>query len=215
MTIYSKPAKYGTIAEGDVIEPDHMTDLYDALYDTILPGGITADQLATGSVTADAIAASAVTTVKIAPDAITATEIDDGAVTVTKLADGCLTKDVTGRGKMADGFVDFTHVSNGISQCAVGYWDGDGSSPRDVTTITGLGGGTAIGFDPTFVLACGGVQSLTVKTEDNPSGESLSITAGSSPNYITELIVGGFTVESFMNASGTRYYFIAFNSTAV
>ena len=65
MTTYTRPVVNGTPTTGQTIKAAHINEPVDFLFDTVLAGGITDDQLAALSVTEGKIATAAVTQSKI------------------------------------------------------------------------------------------------------------------------------------------------------
>ena len=65
MTTYTRPLGGGTPTTGQVVKAVHVNDPIDQIYDTILAGGITADQIAAGAVDTSELATAAVTAVKM------------------------------------------------------------------------------------------------------------------------------------------------------
>ncbi len=65
MTTYTRPLGGGTPTTGQVVKAVHVNDPIDQIYDTILAGGITADQIAVGAVDTSELATAAVTAVKM------------------------------------------------------------------------------------------------------------------------------------------------------
>ena len=65
MTTYTRPLSGGTPTTGQVVKAVHVNDPIDQIYDTILAGGITADQIATGAVDTSELATAAVTAAKM------------------------------------------------------------------------------------------------------------------------------------------------------
>ncbi len=65
MTTYTRPLVNGTPTTGQVVKAGHVNEPIDQIYDTILAGGITADQIAVGAVDTSELATAAVTAVKM------------------------------------------------------------------------------------------------------------------------------------------------------
>ena len=65
MTTYTRPLGGGTPTTGQVVKAVHVNDPIDQIYDTILAGGITADQIAAGAVDTSELATAAVTAAKM------------------------------------------------------------------------------------------------------------------------------------------------------
>ena len=65
MTTYTRPLGGGTPATGQVVKAVHVNDPIDQIYDTILAGGITSDQIAVGAVDTSELATAAVTAAKM------------------------------------------------------------------------------------------------------------------------------------------------------
>ena len=65
MTTYTRPLGGGTPTTGQVVKAVHVNDPIDQIYDTILAGGITADQIAVGAVDTSDLATAAVTAAKM------------------------------------------------------------------------------------------------------------------------------------------------------
>ncbi len=65
MTTYTRPVVNGTPTTGQTIKATHINEPVDFLFDTVLAGGITADQLASLAVTEGKIATAAVTQTKL------------------------------------------------------------------------------------------------------------------------------------------------------
>ncbi len=65
MTTYTRPLTEGTPTTGQVVKAGHVNEPIDQIYDTILAGGITADQIAVGAVDTSELATAAVTAAKM------------------------------------------------------------------------------------------------------------------------------------------------------
>ncbi len=65
MTTYTRPVTGGTPTTGQVVKAVHVNEPVDQIYDTILAGGITSDQIAAGAVDTSELATEAVTAVKM------------------------------------------------------------------------------------------------------------------------------------------------------
>lgn len=66
MTTYTRPISiHGTPTTGQVVKAGHVNEPIDQIYDTILAGGITADQIAAGAVNTTELATAAVTRAKM------------------------------------------------------------------------------------------------------------------------------------------------------
>ena len=65
MTTYTRPLGGGTPTTGQVVKAVHVNDPVDQIYDTILAGGITSDQIAAGAVDTSELATAAVTAAKM------------------------------------------------------------------------------------------------------------------------------------------------------
>ncbi len=65
MTTYARPLVNGTPTTGQVVKAAHVNEPIDQIYDTILAGGITSDQIAAGAVDTSELATEAVTAVKM------------------------------------------------------------------------------------------------------------------------------------------------------
>ena len=65
MTTYTRPVVNGTPMTGQVVKAAHVNEPIDQIYDTILAGGITADQIAAGAVDTSELATAAVTAAKM------------------------------------------------------------------------------------------------------------------------------------------------------
>ena len=65
MTTYTRPLVNGTPTTGQVVKAGHVNEPIDQIYDTILAGGITADQIAVGAVDTSELATAAVTAAKM------------------------------------------------------------------------------------------------------------------------------------------------------
>ncbi len=65
MTTYSRPLTGGTPTTGETVLAVHVNEPIDQIYDTILAGGITGDQIATGAVDTSELATEAVTRAKM------------------------------------------------------------------------------------------------------------------------------------------------------
>ncbi len=65
MTTYTRPLGGGTPTTGQVVKAVHVNDPIDQIYDTILAGGITKDQIAAGAVDTSELATAAVTAAKM------------------------------------------------------------------------------------------------------------------------------------------------------
>ena len=65
MTTYTRPLGGGTPTDGQPVEAVHVNDPIDQIYDTILAGGITSDQIAAGAVDTSELATAAVTAAKM------------------------------------------------------------------------------------------------------------------------------------------------------
>ncbi len=65
MTTYTRPVVNGTPTTGQVVKAAHVNEPIDQIYDTILAGGITADQIAAGAVDTAELATAAVTAAKM------------------------------------------------------------------------------------------------------------------------------------------------------
>ena len=197
MTIYSKPATYGTIADGKLLQPDHLTDLYEHIYDTILDGGITSDQISDDAVTTAKIGTGQVTAAKIATDAVTTVKILDEAVTTAKLEENCLSADGAGRALMQDAFVTYAKVTNGIGRFAMGTYTGDGDPTQAIEDP---------GFQPTFLMIVGPNRNmLAIKMDagDHASGYAWTLSNGIQPGIIDSFDTDGFTVSSTFSHAET------------
>ncbi len=90
MTTYTRPLVNGTPTTGGVVEAGHVNEPIDQIYDTILAGGITSDQIAVGAVDTSELATAAVTEAKLATAAVTAAKMDgtlpDGSAMATSTA---------------------------------------------------------------------------------------------------------------------------------
>ncbi len=80
MTTYTRPVVNGTPTTAQTIKAAHINEPVDFLFDTVLAGGITADQLAALSVTAGKIGTDAVITAKIQDAAVTGAKFNSNAV---------------------------------------------------------------------------------------------------------------------------------------
>lgn len=80
MTTYTRPVTSGNPTTGQTIKADHINEPIDFIFDTILAGGITADQLAASAVTAGKIGTDAVITIKIQDNAVTGAKFNSNAV---------------------------------------------------------------------------------------------------------------------------------------
>ncbi len=65
MTTYTRPVTGGTPTTGQVVKAVHVNEPVDQIYDTILAGGITSDQIAAGAVDTSELATAAVTAAKM------------------------------------------------------------------------------------------------------------------------------------------------------
>ncbi len=65
MTTYTRPVTSGTPTTGQVVKAAHVNEPIDQIYDTILAGGITSDQIAAGAVDTSELATEAVTAAKM------------------------------------------------------------------------------------------------------------------------------------------------------
>ncbi len=65
MTTYTRPVTGGTPTTGQVVKAVHVNEPIDQIYDTILAGGITSDQIAVGAVDTSELATEAVTAAKM------------------------------------------------------------------------------------------------------------------------------------------------------
>ncbi len=65
MTTYTRPLVNGTPTTGQVVKAAHVNEPIDQIYDTILAGGITSDQIAAGAVDTSELATAAVTAAKM------------------------------------------------------------------------------------------------------------------------------------------------------
>ncbi len=65
MTTYTRPVTGGTPTTGQVVKAVHVNEPVDQIYDTILAGGITSDQIAAGAVDTSELATEAVTAAKM------------------------------------------------------------------------------------------------------------------------------------------------------
>lgn len=65
MTTYARPVTGGTPTTGQTVLAVHVNEPVDQIYDTILAGGITSDQIAAGAVDTSELATAAVTAAKM------------------------------------------------------------------------------------------------------------------------------------------------------
>ena len=80
MTTYTRPLVNGTPTTGQVVKAAHVNEPIDQIYDTILAGGITGDQVAAGAIDTAELATAAVTRAKMDGT------IPDGSTTATNTA---------------------------------------------------------------------------------------------------------------------------------
>lgn len=152
MTTYTRPLVNGTPTTGQVVKAGHVNEPIDQIYDTILAGGITADQIAAGAVDTSELATAAVTAAKMdgtLPDAsamaTSAAPTTDAQLANKKYVDDQIVDaaptakawcQIASNGTLQTGSFNIASSSNDSTGTYTISWDTDFDSGRYAVVIT-------------------------------------------------------------------------------
>lgn len=180
----------GTIVTNDIIyvddiqveEGDYLT-AYAPRTDEILPGTITATEIADNAITTPKLIAGAVVAGKIAANAVSATEIQAGAITTTKLAAGAVTANELAAGSVVAGKIAAGSIVSGDIAAS---------------TITGsnIAGGTITGAK----IAAGTIQASNIAA-DTITANEIAANAITSNELQANSVVAGKIAAGAVNAA--------------
>ncbi len=194
MTTYTRPVTSGTPTTGQVVKAAHVNEPVDQIYDTILAGGITSDQIAAGAVDTSELATEAVTSAKMdgtLPDA--SAMATSAAPTLDKqLANKKYVDDTVGAPNWTP--TDYANDGSGDSRESITYPNG---KIEKTGIIARSGSTTTVTFDTAFP---NGIVSVMVAGVRN-----------STSNDLTPML-NSVTTSSFEIKSGspiTSYYWTA------
>ncbi|KKN00015.1 hypothetical protein LCGC14_1142030 [marine sediment metagenome] len=188
MTTYTRPLVNGTPTTGQVVKAAHVNEPIDQIYDTILAGGITSDQIAAGAVDTTELATAAVTRAKMDGT------IPDGSTTATNTAP------TDEKGLANKKYVDDQVPTSGFFTAATDEFNvtvGVGSTFEDLDISSSVGANVALVF---FQIESQ-VDDVKIKPKGeggaysaHPLGEGVSFNlSGSAPS---EFVYGTVTTDS-------------------
>ncbi len=197
MTTYTRPLVNGTPTTGQVVKAGHVNEPIDQIYDTILAGGITSDQIAAGAVDTSELATAAVTAAKMdgtLPDA-SAMATSAAPTTDAQLANK----------KYVD---DQIHLGNILGQArAIAYWDADGA--ENITFNASVAKNASAGdFTVSWTTPFSSADYVVVVTPFNASAKNISA-------QITTIAAGSVRVrmtDNSNNATAAGGFIIAFGA---
>ena len=210
MTTYARPVVNGTPTTGQTIKAAHINEPVDFLFDTVLAGGITTDQLGALSVTEGKIATAAVTQTKIEgtlPDGSTlaaATESGDPDRTIADkgFVDTQITTLDTD-GSTITAWVNFTgQISNASLPTNMGI-----KASKGVTSVSKTSTGTyLVTFSTAFAADTYGVATGAEALKSTDSGD---VYVSSINKTTTQVEVFVFTTGGALDDKANDYTVMA------